>query len=209
MEYKIRNGRFGGNINLYKVIPENFSLALSVFQLFTFKNSWRWKFRSRSMTTTFAFLPFDCEYINLHKSHKDICALALSIRKILLFHIFDRDNLRQGHVPGKLNLRHSIAHINLYKSRTWAFSLAFIVHSWMMSTNRIFCDVMVVFLQSGSFAGAAERCCILQPRPLHHPLRRTPTRPPLHHPLRRTPTRRPIRQPVRLTHQLVDHCTIW
>ena len=30
------------------------------------------------MTTTFAFLPFDGEYINLHKSRNDICALALS-----------------------------------------------------------------------------------------------------------------------------------
>ena len=42
-----------------KVTYEHFSLALTVFEIFTFQNSWHWKCRSRSFCTTFAVSPFD------------------------------------------------------------------------------------------------------------------------------------------------------
>ena len=38
---------------------EHFSLALTVFEKFTFQNAWPWKCRSRSWRTTFAVAPFD------------------------------------------------------------------------------------------------------------------------------------------------------
>ena len=36
------------NINLYKCHTTSFSLALTVFEIFTFRNAWPWKCRSKS-----------------------------------------------------------------------------------------------------------------------------------------------------------------
>ena len=49
------------NISLYKVTVEHFSLALTVFEIFTFHDSWPWKCRSRSWCTAFAVVPYDCK----------------------------------------------------------------------------------------------------------------------------------------------------
>ena len=47
-------------------------------------------------------------------------------------------------------------------------------HIWLMSTNHLFCSVMVAFWQSGSFTDEAQRWWILKPRPLHHSVWHTP-----------------------------------
>ena len=47
------------NINLYKVIIEHISLAVTVSEIVIFLNSWPWKCRSRSWCTTFAQTSID------------------------------------------------------------------------------------------------------------------------------------------------------
>ena len=46
-----------------KVIFEHFSLALTVFEIFTFKNLSPWKYKSRLWHTTFAVAHFDGKYL--------------------------------------------------------------------------------------------------------------------------------------------------
>ena len=68
------------NINLYKshistslkVILDQFSLGLTVFEIFTFLNSWPWKCRPRSWCTTFAVAPFKSKYLT-----SDMMAIAM------------------------------------------------------------------------------------------------------------------------------------
>ena len=58
MDYNIRNSPIEWQyINLYKSHTWAFSLALTIFEVFTFQNSWHWKCTSRAWCTTFAEAP--------------------------------------------------------------------------------------------------------------------------------------------------------
>ena len=59
MEYNIRNCSIWCQSTSMKVISKHFSLALSVFEIFWFQNSWPWKCRSRSWRTKLAVAVFD------------------------------------------------------------------------------------------------------------------------------------------------------
>ena len=51
------------NGNIYKVIAEHYSIALTVFQILVFQFLWPYKCRSRSWSTSFAMAPFDAKYM--------------------------------------------------------------------------------------------------------------------------------------------------
>ena len=72
------------NINLHKVILEHFSLALTVFEIFTFQNTWPWKYKSRSRCTTFAVAPIDDKYWTSYSIAIVIFALSLTIYEIAI-----------------------------------------------------------------------------------------------------------------------------
>ena len=58
----VGNGRIGWKLLTFiKVIPEDFSLALTIFKIFTFQNVWPWKCKLRSRCFTAA--PFDGKYM--------------------------------------------------------------------------------------------------------------------------------------------------
>ena len=62
-EYNIRNGSIRWQISFsIKVILEHFSLAPSIFEIFTFQNLWQRKCRLKLWCTTFAVPPFDGKY---------------------------------------------------------------------------------------------------------------------------------------------------
>ena len=63
-EYTIYNGLIQRQISTsIKVTLEHFSLALTIFRISTFQNSWPWKCKSKSWCTTFTVASFKCKYL--------------------------------------------------------------------------------------------------------------------------------------------------
>ena len=68
--------------NSIKITPEHFSLALTVFEIFIFENSWPWKCKSRSWRTGFAVAPFDGKYLTFNLTAIVMFALSLTVYEI-------------------------------------------------------------------------------------------------------------------------------
>ena len=64
-----------------KGILDHFSLFLTVFEIFTFQNSWSWKCRSRTWRTTFAVAPFVCQIPYL-MDNSNVCSTCRRLRDI-------------------------------------------------------------------------------------------------------------------------------
>ena len=64
VEYNIRNGPIRWQISTsMKVIVEHYLLALAVFEILAFQNSWPWKCRSRSWRPPLAVALLDGKYL--------------------------------------------------------------------------------------------------------------------------------------------------
>ena len=99
-EYKIRHGPTLWRISTsIKVMFEQFSLAFTVLEIFTFKMLWLWKCESRSRDTELAMLQFDGKHDFLSDGNSNV-ALPHTIYKIFTNQIkcykFDLDNEGQG-----------------------------------------------------------------------------------------------------------------
>ena len=76
-EYSIRNGPIRWQTwTTIKSIREHIPLALTVFEIFTFQNSWSWKCRSRSWCTTFVMAPFVGKYVTSYDGNSIVCSLT-------------------------------------------------------------------------------------------------------------------------------------
>ena len=105
------------NINHYKNYTWVFSLALTVFEIFTFQNLWPWKYRS-SWCTTFAVAPFDDKYLTSY-------LIAITI---FAFFMFTFQNSHSKVWPWKVRLR-SLSTCFLNNDNRWPM---------LNSTNNIF-----------------------------------------------------------------------
>ena len=114
------------NINLHRSHKEHFcasSFRLRDINILTF---WPWQFRSSSRSTKTGLTPFDSEcQSSCIKVIRSTFALALTVCKILLIKTFGLEYISQGHDVQNLQWRHSMANVNLYKTRTWAFFASF------------------------------------------------------------------------------------
>ena len=65
--------------------------------------------------------------VNLRKSHTEHLCATLTVCDVLLLLTFHFENLSQGRVAETLNLRHSMANINLHQSQKERFLRELIV----------------------------------------------------------------------------------
>ena len=79
---------------------KHFSLAPTVFEIFTFQNSWPWKCGSRSWCTTLAVSPFDGKYMTSYLIYSNVFSISPNLRDIhktnKMTHKFDLENEGQG-----------------------------------------------------------------------------------------------------------------
>ena len=80
----LEHSQWSHNSNIYKRDHwAFFSLALTVFKIFTFKNSWHWKCRSWSWHKIFVVAPFDGECLTSNLMAIVMFALSLLVYEIL------------------------------------------------------------------------------------------------------------------------------
>ena len=60
-----------------KITLGQLSVALTVFEIFIFQNSWPWKCRSKSWCSTFAVAPIDSKYRTIYDGNSNVCSISL------------------------------------------------------------------------------------------------------------------------------------
>ena len=84
MEYNIWNSSIWRQMSTsVKLILEQFSLVLTVFEMFTVLNVWPWKCRSKSWCTTFTVVPIHGKYLASY-----LMTIVTFVRSLIIYEIF-------------------------------------------------------------------------------------------------------------------------
>ena len=142
MKYNICNGPIQISTSI-KVILENFLLVLTVFEIFTIKDSRPWKCRSKSWCTTFTVAPIDGKCPNSYLMAIVVFALSLIIYDIFVnqekWKKIDFENEGQVQGVAKQDLHHSTRNVWIHIAQFFRI-LATREHTFTQKVAHTHCD---------------------------------------------------------------------
>ena len=122
-EYNIHNGPIRWQMSTSIKSNEHFSLALIIFEIFIFQNSWSGKCRSRSGCTTFAVALFDDKCLTSYLIVIVMFAFFSVYLSKYRLEKFDLENLGQGHGEQFVQWCHSMANVKNSQTSRFLFCI--------------------------------------------------------------------------------------